>query len=337
MKTVNILWAQTRLADGNSIFDSVRKNLENYNLFHIGEFKVINSKRQVDEEIRRGDYDVLIATDIIEGEPIGGGTVSSWREESGNKLQIILLLGDSKAAGTSLFNMWQRGFFDFIFQRDYGTGQRAAEMIASGRTAEEAAAYYQLEGNPKYKEYIESLSEKEQPKEDTQKEDPYPENEFMADVNSLFTDQNETDSVPMTASETDDYIEPELEVAGAYPDEEVYVQVQSVGKPTANEQKKTSIEKEEKMRQQRDILPENNLSDEGMEKYHAPVMTSNFHSPMQLSGRQYHLSESSIVPNEGYVVHVISNTALIVEIPGANFLDDSVYPEMPVNLILPNR
>ena len=46
--------------------------------------------------------------------------------------------------------------------------------------------------------------------------------------------------------------------------------------------------------------------------------------------------ESSVTPQEGYVVSAVSDTVLIVEIPGANFLSrKEELRGMPINLITP--
>lgn len=48
------------------------------------------------------------------------------------------------------------------------------------------------------------------------------------------------------------------------------------------------------------------------------------------------VDQASIVPHEGFVVCAVSDTALLVEIPGAHFMDiKGKIPNMPVNLITP--
>lgn len=48
------------------------------------------------------------------------------------------------------------------------------------------------------------------------------------------------------------------------------------------------------------------------------------------------INQASVMPHEGYIVTVLSDQAIIVEVPGAHFLQAKEYlPSMPVNLITP--
>lgn len=316
MSTFNILWGQDERNDEKRMFEILVSNFRQFDLFNVGTLQVAHDKETLDREIGSGKYDVVVCSETIQGTQIGVGSVRTW-EELKPGLKTILILDDDKKGKSKVFSLFTRHNYNCIFRRDFGTGELIAQMIATGRSEAQAVEYYGLKNNVDYLASLETQKPEQVPaKEDFpveayEAEEGVTSEEYMQeDIPQSETYRDEsTSSMPPLFDEVDQLLGESLsngarEVISSPEEEEVVPMAPYMAEDMT------------------DPVFAGNSQDRDANFPHEPLFTSNYPAkiPAGLTKR-FNPETSSVIATEGYVVHVLSDTAIVVEVPDAHFKD----------------
>lgn len=103
----------------------------------------VSDKEDIDHLVESGKCDIVVCSETLSGdEGIGFGTIKQWK--NGGVQKVILILDNSKYAKGKVKSLWENGFYDMLFERDF-TGKGLLALILGGRNREQAFGYYGLE------------------------------------------------------------------------------------------------------------------------------------------------------------------------------------------------
>lgn len=150
----NILLAFDNQPGAGSNTESLRNFFNQSGLFQVGEMDMVaGDADSVGKAISSNAYDVLICKEMLNKKPIGAGTIKAWKKLNEN-VRIILIVGDDKKAGDKLRSLYEAKYYDALYLMDFvrPNNDELPRIIQSGRSAEEAVAYYDLKNNVRFME-----------------------------------------------------------------------------------------------------------------------------------------------------------------------------------------
>ncbi len=100
-------------------------------------------KETVDGLIK--DCTLLICPEVLNGKAIGTGTLKAWKKLAPEGLKVITVLDGSRYGGGKLKGLFDNGFLDALFEKDF-VQDGLLNVIKASRTEAEAFAYYGLDG-----------------------------------------------------------------------------------------------------------------------------------------------------------------------------------------------
>lgn len=103
----------------------------------------VYTKGDFDNSVCSKDYKVGIVLEKIGDTPIGQGAIKSWRKENAD-CRIILLMEDSKIGNGKVKGLYDKGYYDGLFLKDFGR-EEMFKLLLNDRSKEEAYSYYGLE------------------------------------------------------------------------------------------------------------------------------------------------------------------------------------------------
>ena len=103
----------------------------------------VSSKDRVDALAGQGLCDVLVCTEVLGGQNIGVGALKQWRRV-GNVEKVILIVADSKYGKGKVKGIYDSGFYDILFEKDF-TGRNLIDLVLKSRSEKQAYQYYGLE------------------------------------------------------------------------------------------------------------------------------------------------------------------------------------------------
>lgn len=150
----NILLAFDNQPGAGSNTESLRNFFNQSGLFQVGEMDMVaGDADSVGKAISSNAYDVLICKEMLNKKPIGAGTIKAWKKLNEN-VRIILIVGNDKKAGDKLRSLYVANYYDALYLMDFAqpNNNELSRIIQSGRSAEEAVAYYDLKNNVRFME-----------------------------------------------------------------------------------------------------------------------------------------------------------------------------------------
>ncbi len=92
-----------------------------------------------------GHCSVLICPEELGGKSVGTGTLKAWKKHAPEGIKVITVLDGERYGGGKLKGLFDNGFLDALFEKDFKMGP-LLEVIKASRTEAEAFAYYGLDG-----------------------------------------------------------------------------------------------------------------------------------------------------------------------------------------------
>jgi len=118
------------------------------------------SKKEFDDCLYTGLYSVGFILEKIEETPMSFGAIKNWKKLN-PEARIILVMSDDRLGGSKPSGLYEKGYYDGLFMKDFCTSAMFTLMIR-GRTKEEAYSYYKVD---EYEEKQKNEETKEEPKE----------------------------------------------------------------------------------------------------------------------------------------------------------------------------
>lgn len=372
-KVVNVLIGMGATTNAQLFKRSFVENLRGYDQIEVGKVDIVHVKDQIAGRIAGGKYDVLICKETIGEESVGGGSIDAWKEINPH-LRILLVIGDNKFGGKKLYQLYNKGYFDAIFVKDFSNPTVFADIVSNGRTAEQAFSYYGVQNNSSY--------QMDQMRNDTMQEEPVFEKPVeqeagMGQEDVEYQMENDDDEVMAEEPVLEEPVEQEESVASSD-----YSFINEFADSSSLNTADDEDEEDYVERTEHDVLPKNR---EDLMQEFDQLLTDSPAPPEQAKKREIEKSEdvdshgtmgtgqteqvrysgqnsidatrkelpkeraellkpvaidviksASVLPHEGYVVTAVSNTALLVEVPEANFMAvKDQLPNLPITLITP--
>lgn len=362
---VNIIFAKNPGGKETEILDAIRNNFNTFGLFKVGEISIARTRDEVTSLVETKKYQAVVCMETLNNETVGGGFIRKWLKEN---ITVILFVGDEKYSQDKMFFLYDSGYYDALFLRDFQEGREIANLIKSSRTSNEAVKYYGLKDNEKYKEKYMTVH-KEEPEEEniavaatpTETTDNIDPEDISKDIGNIFGNSHEQEAASLGQfSYSDDepfYNEPSSsnnENITAPANESIInhdmQQKQQYTQPTYNEPINIS-----------NTYKENNFQNNvnggffGMEQnfgnmqyrnqeYTNVPMNTGYNQQNQQVMPEVKMSTQpatatkafSIEPYQGVVVAPVSPTAVIIEIPGVDFFSaNKIDRGTQISLLIP--
>ena len=370
----NILLAFDNQPGAGSNTESLRSLQSFFNrsgLFQVGTMDMVTGDADsVSKAISSNAYDILICKEMLNKKPIGAGTIKAWKKQN-ESVRIILIVGDDKKAGDKLRSLYEAKYYDALYLMDFvrPNNDELPRIIQSGRSAEEAVAYYDLKNNVRFMEDYNARNvavteqtpvmqpnmnaPQQQPPEMPINGMPYekttagaasnaptqPGPDMQVKQNAPFFEQpnpNPTQDTYMDdvyriyggpSGNVEEYAEPVHPMNHAANRETI---------PSEYPTDDNASQPEQAWANRKNAAPRENVRQTAA----SPDIYGAASQPVQVQPQQrqqmpeprymaspvpcspFKVAESSIVSKEGYIVSVLSDSAIIVEVPGAHFLHD---------------
>ncbi len=108
------------------------------------EIEYISTKDWVDRLVKEdNDLKLLLISESFDGRVLGTGSIKSWRKQRPD-LRIILVVADDRRGLAKLNGLYELGFYDVLYNRDFN-GENLARLLIKKRSKERAFKYYGLE------------------------------------------------------------------------------------------------------------------------------------------------------------------------------------------------
>lgn len=192
---VNIIFAKNPGGKETEILDAIRNNFNTFGLFKVGEISIARTRDEVTSLVETQKYQAVVCMETLNNETVGGGFIRKWLKEN---ITVILFVGDEKYSQDKMFFLYDSGYYDALFLRDFQDGREIANLIKSSRTSNEAVKYYGLKDNEKYKEKYMTVH-KEEPEEEniavaatpTEATDNIDPEDISKDIGNIFGNSQE--------------------------------------------------------------------------------------------------------------------------------------------------
>ena len=105
--------------------------------------RFVSEKEEIDHLVEQGLCDIIVCSETLSGDAnIGFGTLKQWK--AGGVQKIILILDDSKYAKGKVKSLYDNGFYDMLYVKDF-KGRGLISLLLGGRNRDQAYEYYGLE------------------------------------------------------------------------------------------------------------------------------------------------------------------------------------------------
>lgn len=350
-KVMNILLG-AKTEDNELFISGLKYTIEKGDDIKIARIDVCESVEEIDAVLEKGMYDILICLDLLGDRSIAYGSIKEWKKND-NLKRIILVVKNEKKSSLKLGRLYQNSYYDAVFMKHLSDSELMTELILYGRTEEEAIAYYQIE-NMEIVRQVKQERETAKQGENIQKE---PEKNFdndnREDIRKGFDETLKNVNEQMGAiiiSEDEAKENQQMNYSG-------FVHQKNEEKFKSFEEDMRGIFKENnipvKSGGKKRILKGEEISKEMIEngsilnmetdmKEHTISKSNNAtenilsHKAENVETENYKSRNASVILYEAYIVAAVSDSALIIEIPKANFgKNKSKLSNLPVNVILP--
>jgi len=311
-----------------AFLDGLKWTLEssdNVEVSRIERGKIIDD---IDTMASSGAFDVLFCCEELGDRSVGYGSVNRW---GGMPLKrIILILKNSQYGGAKCSRLFEQGYYDAIFTNDLKEPELVIDLVLNGRTMEEAAAYYGID-----EEVLARMKQSEAPDIE-----PVPtvagkdlRAEMLADFEALL---NEADETPV-ASTSKKNLSQNTGANGTFESKTdfsgVEESVERANRRPGEKETDGNIAVKENSGKGKQVEADFKEEKQSAEKMVSKEVRLDENSIMVVTRVQ----KASVVPHEAYIVAAVSDSALIIEVPGAHFERlKSALPNMSVNVVMPH-
>lgn len=362
---VNIIFAKNPGAGETELLDAIKDNFNAFGLFKVGEISLARTRDEVSSLVETQKYQAVVCMETLNNETVGVGYIRQWMKKNDN-LTVILFVGDEKYSQDKMFFLYDAGYYNALFLRDFKEGRDIANLIKSSRTGNEAVKYYGLKENEKYKEKYMTVHEEKKESEDnitvemsstesTENIDP---KDISTDIGNIFGNTQTQDVTSLGhfsySDEEPFFNEPSNENITEPVSEPVIPQdtqsQQQYFQPTYNEPRNIrnnyatdnfqnnanggffEMEQNFGNMQYRNQEYANIPMNSGYNPQNQQVMPEVKMSTQPATAQK----AFSIEPYKGVVVAPVSPTAVIVEIPGVDFLGaNKIDRGTQISLLIP--
>ena len=347
LDTINIIFAKDEVDPKREkeLIETMRANFDKFGFFKVGQFELARTRDEVTKLVATNRYQAVICMEYLNKDAVAGGYIRQWKELK-QDLSIILILQDDKYAQDKMFFLYYKThYYTALFRKDFTDGEEAAKLIRNGRTAQEAVKYYGLEENELFKkEYMEN---KNAPSEDIPSESetpsPTPLTNLVTDIGEIFPGPVEENEGLGHHSYTDDSNEFDEEQMESEPEEENIPnrEPSSFSDNTNNNNFFGGYQMENNgynPTYTAPYEPQRQPYNQGEIPSPYPQQSFNTVPEPRMSSQPMVKNTFSVEPYSGAVVAAVSPSAIIIEVPGADFLNsDIIRRGTEVSLILPTR
>lgn len=317
----NIAFGFNEKPQERRFIEDMRQNFQRFNKFEVAKLDILHSIEEIEAAVKANAYDVIVTSENLGARNIGSGSAKKWIEIQ-PELKIMFIIGSDRKGGNKLAGLFKSGYYDSIYQPDFKTGEIIADLIVKGRTKEEAFNYYGLENNEEFKEQMKKAEAQQEDQDDIR--EPAGVEDMLETQNAYSFEEEEIEEEPI---KNDGYEESEP------------VPVQRTLQEQSRTVKRTlsaEIQEEKNMYNANNYYNKvnNNQVNAGYPEGNLPSGPSPMNFAVSTGLKTFDLKESSVASSSGYVVSVLTDTALVIEVPNAHFMENAV-PGMPVNLITP--
>lgn len=181
---INIILAKDPSKDESGLINALKGNFNAFGLFKVGEIQLARTRDEVTSLVETQRYQAVISKETINDELVGGGYIGKWMQVN-PELTVVLMMSDDKYAQDKMFFLFEKGYYNAIYNKDFTDGSLVANLIKANRTKKEAIKYYGLEQNEKYKDaYVKNEMEIENNMNETDLSDNAP--ALDEDLGSIF-------------------------------------------------------------------------------------------------------------------------------------------------------
>lgn len=297
MEKYNILLGFDNITNKKQFAETFKNNLNLSGKIEINSVTLFSTREEGDKYISDGGYNVVVCREVLNDVSIGAAVLSDWKELDPN-IKIILVVANEKSGGKKLENLIKRNYYDAVYWADFLAEELIIELILNGRTKKEALSYYNV--------VIEEAEDVEEPviKDSGNK---IPLSQLIPDAQA---DREVVEKEEIT-EESGEMVNPENMRNEIMEDVRNMWNSQNNIPDAAQSYEPTTH-----------IVPEMRLVSNVEERKATPSI--------------YQYKKSTVVPHEGFIVSAVSDTVLIVEVPGAHFKEQNIK-NMPINLITPSN
>lgn len=313
----NIAFGFNEKPQEKHFIEDMRQNFQRFNKFEVAKLDVLHSIEEIDAAVKANAYDVIVISEKLGNRHIGSGSAKNWIATQ-PELKIMIIIGSDRKGGNKLAGLFKNGYYNSIYQSDFKTGEIIADLITKGRTKEEAFEYYGLENN----EELMKQMQKEEAQQAAQEDIKEP-----AGVEDMLETQD--------ADNFEEDVEEEPVRNSGYIEREPVPVQRNLQEPTRTFKHTLQPEIQEEINMANTINYYNKVNNNQMTAgYPEGNLPSAANYAASTGLKTFDLQESSVASSSGYVVSVLTDTALVIEVPNAHFMENAV-PGMPVNLITP--
>ena len=148
MRIMNFLFAvKDRMGDERLLQNLKNKLVAEINrqeFYEVGYFDFVFTKEALVEKMKSNAYDMVLCSEELGGEPVGVGSLRSWKEEFPN-IRVILLFGNARKGNPKLIRLIQKlEYTDALYMEDMN-GKGICGLLENPRSLIDAVYYYGVE------------------------------------------------------------------------------------------------------------------------------------------------------------------------------------------------
>lgn len=365
---INIILAKDPSKDESGLINALKGNFNAFGLFKVGEIHLARTRDEVTSLVESQHYQAVISKETINDELVGGGYIGKWMQVN-PELTVVLMMSDDKYAQDKMFFLFEKGYYNAIYNKDFTDGSLVANLIKANRTKKEAIKYYGLEQNEKYKDaYVKTEIDIQNNVNEPDFSEAAP--ALDEDLGSIFgnvaiTNENNNSSGDFSYSGEEEYISKDIptqdnEPASRVPDSESNRQMDASN--TMSEDIKSF---QQPVNSGMSVMNENNYYNNmsfggfnnmdsnnnfnmqyGNSEQYRPMNPNGFVNGNQRIAPEVSMNTQpaaarktfSIEPYTGIVVAPVSSTAVIIEVPGIDFFNsDEITRGTQISLLIPTN
>ena len=285
-----------------------KNTIEKGGSIKIARIDMCETVEEIDAALEKGNYDVLICLELLGERSIAYGSVREWKKRNSLK-RIILIVKNERKASLKLAKLYRNDYYDAVYMRHLPDSTIMTELILNGRTEEEAVDYYDIETMDIVQQ---ARKERETAGYSVREADDLKE-KIAEDIQLGFENTIRNIDKQMTVFDM--------------PEEESHEEDKN---PALLDYFESNMRESYKQNTTAASIPEISA---GMQFYEERLGNTNIQRMKNdVEEKMFDITEkkkdeqpvsrierASVMPHEAYIIAAVSDSALIIEIPGAHF------------------